>query len=174
MKNLLLLLLVSTTFATFAAEESCTNLKTCAAWAMDKTSAKYELGTLEKRSIKPNKDFILSEGDPDFLFHFLLIENGLARIKRDNGNFQIIQTRDIKNFQFPLVKSEEIPNTLDIYSVEFSFLNKKMVKNAMQIFKKYISKEGRLLEVAEASKIVATDVGIQLQALRSIAKELNK
>ena len=170
----ILFLLMSYGISAFAVEDICNNLKSCANWASDKTSAKYELGNLEKRTIKPNKDFLLTEGDPDFLFNFLLIENGLARVKRDNGAFQIILTKDLKNFQFPQVKIEEIPSTLDFYSVEFSFANKKIVKNAMQIFKKYLSKEGRLLEVADTPKILVTDIGIQLQALRAMAKELNK
>jgi hypothetical protein len=156
------------------AEDICNNLKSCAAWASDKTSAQYELGTLEKRTLKSNKDFLLTEGNPDFLFNFPLLENGFARVKRENGAYQIIQTKELKNFQFSLVKIEEIPSTLDFYSVEFSFSNKSVVKNAMQVFKKYISKEGRLLEVSNANKILATDIGIHLQLLRSIAKELNK
>ncbi len=173
-KYFLILSLIVYSITSTSAQESCSNLKSCVTWISDKTSAKYELGAQEKRTIKLNKDFVLSEGDPDFLFNFLLVENGLVRVKRENGAYQVIQAKDIKNFQFPLVKSEEIPNSLDYYSVEFSFSNKKMVKNAMQIFKKYLTKEGRLLEVADSPKILVTDVGIQLQTLRSIAKELNK
>jgi hypothetical protein len=179
MKNYTLnLFLIIITFSTIlpaiSAEVICKDLKTCAEWAMDKTSTKYDLGTLAKRSMKVEKDFLISEGDPDFIFNFLLISNDFARIKRENGVYQVVTARDLKNFHFTQIKEEEIPNTLDFYSVEFTFSNKLKAKNAMQIFKKYISKEGRLLEVSEAPKILVTDIGIQLQALRSIAHELNK
>jgi hypothetical protein len=169
-------LILNTIFAlsAYCAEDICKNLKSCTEWVTDKTSAKYELGSLEKRSFNIEKGFTLTEGDPDFVFNFLLISNDLARVRRENGVFQIIQNRELKNFQFSLVKEDEIPNTLDYYSVEFSFSNKNKVKNAMQVFKKYLSKEGRLLEVSSATKILVTDIGVQLQALRSVAKELNK
>jgi hypothetical protein len=158
----------------FSAELTCKDLKSCAAWASDKSAAKYDLGTLERRSIKIEKNFLISEGDPDFIFNFLLLQNNLARVKREDGIFQIVQLRELKNFHFPLVKEEAIPNTLDFYSVEFIFSNKSKVQNAMQVFKKYISKEGRLLEVSDANKVLVTDLGVQLQSLRSIAHELNK
>lgn len=157
-----------------SADMTCKNLKVCADWASEKTSAKYDLGNLDRRSIKLEKNFSLSEGDPDFLFNFLLLQNNFARVKREDGVYQIIQNRELKNFQFTLVKEEVIPNTLDFYSVEFAFSNKAKVQNAMQVFKKYISKEGRLLEVSDSPKLLVTDSGIQLQALRSIAHELNK
>jgi hypothetical protein len=173
--NLFLIIITfSTVLPAISADEVCKDLKTCAEWATDKTSAKYDLGSLAKRSLKIEKDFIISEGDPDFIFNFLLISNDLARIKRENGMYQITTSRDLKNFHFTQVKEEEIPSTLDLYSVEFAFSSKAKVKNAMQIFKKYISKEGRLLEVSEAPKILVTDSGVQLQALRAIAHELNK
>lgn len=158
----------------FSADMPCKNLKACADWATDKTSVKYELGNLEKRSLKFEKNFLLSEGDPDFLFNFLLLQNNYARVKREDGIFQVIQSREIKNFHFPQVKEDAIPSTLDFYSVEFSFSSKIKVQNAMQVFKKYISKEGRLLEVSDSLKVLVTDSGIQLQALRAIAHELNK
>lgn len=158
----------------FCADLTCKNLKVCAEWAADKTPAKYDLGNLDKRNIKIEKDFLLSEGDPDFVFSFLLLQNNLARVKREDGVYQIIQLRELKNFQFPVVKEDVIPSTLDYYSVEFTFSSKGKVKNAMQILKKYISKEGRLLEVADSLKVMVTDNAIQLQALRSIAHELNK
>ena len=173
MKNYTMCIFFLATTA-FSADMTCKNLRVCADWASEKTSAKYDLGTLEKRSIKFEKNFILTEGDPDFLFNFLLLQNNLARVKREDGVYQIIQNRELKNFQFTLVKEEAIPNTLDFYSVEFTFSNKTKVQNAMQVFKKYISKEGRLLEVSDSLKVVVTDSGIQLQALRSIAHELNK
>ncbi len=174
MKNFLIVISFGFSLTLYGAEEQCNTLKDCAKWAMDKTSAKYELGNLGKRSIKLNKDFLLSGGDPDFIFSFLLIQNDFYRVKRENGAYQIILARDLKNFQFPQIIESEIPATFDFYSVEFSFANKVIVKNAMQVFKKYISKEGRLLEVANASKIIVTESGIVLQSLRAMAKELNK
>jgi hypothetical protein len=172
--SLILILVLVYSVPAFCAEAVCKNLKSCAEWATSKTSVQYDLGSLDKRSLKLEKDFVITEGDPDFIFNFLLLNSDLARVKRDNGTFQIVQTRELKNFHFSLIKEEEIPNTLDFYSVEFSFSNKAKVKNAMQVLKKYISKEGRMLEVADATKIMVTDIGIQLQALRSIAHELNK
>ncbi len=178
MKNYTLsfLILVSIIYSSLnhAADLTCKDLKTCAAWASEQTSVKYDLGTLEKRSLKFDKNFLLLEGDPDFLFNFLLTSNDLARIKRDGGIFQIVQNWELKNYQFPIVKMEEIPNSLDFYTVEFTFSSKNKVKNAMLVFKKYLSKEGRLLEVADSPKILVTEIGIQLQALRSIAIEINK
>ena len=172
--SFLLLTTILLSTASFAAETQCKNMKACAVWAMDKTSVKYDLGTFEKRSLKIEKDFLLSEGDPDFIFTFLLLQNSYSRIKREDGVYQVIQIRELKNYQFPLLKEDAIPNSLDFYSVEFTFSNKNKVKNAMQILKKYISKEGRLLEAADSLKVLVTDSAIQLQALRAIAHELNK
>jgi hypothetical protein len=174
MRNYTLIFLFIFNSSFLHAEELCKNLKSCADWAQDKTSAKYDLGTMAKRSLKLEKNFDLTEGDPDFLFNFLLLNSELARVKRENGIYQIVQLRELKNYQFPLIKEEETPNALDFYSVELSFSNKNKVKNAMQVLKKYISKEGRILEVADSNKILVSDLGFHLQALRLMAKELNK
>ena len=167
--------LVGYSLPIFSGEPSpCKTLKSCADWASDKTSAKYELGKLEKRGVKLEKDFDLSEGDPDFLFAFILAQNDLVRVKRENGSYQVIPIRELKDFHFPLVKEEEILNSFDYYSIEFTFSSKEKVKNAMRIFKKYLTKNGKLLEVTDATKILVTDLGIQLQGFKSMAKELSK
>ena len=155
------------------AEDSCKILQTCSEWATNKTGVKYDLGKLDKRTVKFEKDFSLNEGNPDFVFNYLLQSNDLIRIKRESG-FQIISMKDIKDFQFPNVKLEEIPSSLDFYMVEFSLSNKDKVKNAQLIIKKFLSKNGRVLEVADSPKVQVIDTGIHLNAIKLIVNELNK
>jgi hypothetical protein len=172
MKQLLIftLLIMSTNLL---AEDSCKILKTCSEWATNKTGAKYDLGKLDKRSIKLEKDFNFNEGDPDFIFNYLLQSNDLVRIKRESG-YQIITMKELKDFQFSNVQIAEIPSALDFYSAEFNLSNKDKVKNALLIIKKFLSKNGRVLEVADSPKIQVIDTGIHLNAIKLIVNELNK
>lgn len=156
------------------AADNCKTLKACSDWASGKTGAKYELGKLEKRGLKVEKDFSLNDGDADFLFNYLLQSNDLVRLKRDAGSFQIINVREMKDFQFPSVKVEEIPASLDYFTVEFTLANKERVANARTILKKLLSKNGRLLEVSDAPKIQVVDTGFQLSAIKFMINELNK
>jgi hypothetical protein len=172
MKFLLFFILLSTS-SNILAEDPCSILKTCSEWATNKTGVKYDLGKLDKRSFKLEKDFSLNEGDPDFVFNYLLQSNDLVRIKRESG-FQIVAMKTLKDFQFPSVKVEEIPSSLDFYSAEFSLSNKDKVKNALLIIKKFLSKNGRVLEVADSPRIQVIDTGIQLNAIKLIINELNK
>lgn len=155
------------------AAEGCKILKDCSEWASSKTGAKYNLGKFERRSMKFEKDFTLNEGDPDFVFNFMLQTNDLIRVKRENS-YQIIQMKDLKDFKFASVKAEEIPPTFDFYSTEFSMSNKEKVKNALIIIKKFLSKNGKALEVADAPKIQVIDTGIHLNTVKLIIGELNK
>ena len=172
MKYLLSLILLITSL-NLVAEEPCKILKTCSEWATNKTGVKYELGKLDRRSLKLEKDFSLNDGDPDFIFNYLLQSNDLIRIKRESG-FQVIAMKDIKDFQFPSVKVEEIPASLDYFSVEFVLSNKEKVKNSLQVIKKFLSKNGRVLEVADSPRIQAIDTGIHLNSIKLIINELNK
>jgi hypothetical protein len=153
---------------------NCKTVKACSDWATDRTSVKYELGKFEKRSLNVDKDFSFTEGDPDFIFNYILQSNEMLRLKRESSTYQIISMRDMKDFQFPLVKAEEIPATLDFYSTEFTLSNKEKVKNAQIMIKKFISKNGRVLEVADAPKLQVIDTGISLNAIKLIITELNK
>lgn len=71
MKQLLIFILLPMSL-NLAAEDSCKILKTCSEWASSKTGVKYDLGKLDRRSLKLEKDFNFNEGDPDFIFNFLL------------------------------------------------------------------------------------------------------
>lgn len=157
-----------------ASEGNCKTLKSCADWATDKTGTKYELGKWDKRSLKQEKDLSLNEGNADFLFNFILQSNDMLRIKRENGNYQIIAIRDMKDFQFPVVKIEEIPAGLDFYTAEFSLSNKEKLTNAKLILKKLLSKNGRMLEIADANKLQIIDNGFQLNSIKMMINELNK
>lgn len=172
MKYLLIFVLLITSLNLFA-EDTCKILKTCSEWATSKTGVKYDLGKLDRRSLKMEKDFSLNDGDPDFIFNYLLQSNDLVRIKRESG-FQVIAMKDLKDYQFTTVKVEEIPASLDYYSVEFILSNKEKVKNALLVIKKFLSKNGRVLEVADAPRIQAIDTGIHLNAIKLIINELNK
>lgn len=156
------------------AEDNCKNLKACSEWATGRTGVKYELGKFEKRSLKMDKDFSLADGDADFLFNYILQNNDLVRLKRDNGTYQIINAREMKDFQFPTVKAEEIPSTLDFFTAEFTLGSKERVSNARTILKKYLSKNGRLLEVSDAPKLQVLETGLQLNAIKLMINELNK
>lgn len=172
MKHLLIFLLLVAN-SSLHAEDPCKILKACSDWATSKTGVKYDLGKLDRRSLKLEKDFSLNDGDPDFIFNYLLQSNDLIRIKRESG-FQITAMKDIKDFQFPSVLVSEIPNSLDFYSAEFSMSNKEKVKNALLIIKKFTSKNGRVLEVADSPRIQVIDTGIHLNAIKLIISELNK
>jgi hypothetical protein len=157
------------------AEDSvCKNLKSCSAWANSKTGNVYILGNLERRTLKIEKDFDVSEGDADLIFSYLLGQNDFARIKRDNGTYDIVPIRELKNFQFPTIKDEELKPNLDFYTMEFPLSNKAKVRNAMIMFKKYLSKNGRILESADGTKITVTETGVQLILIKSLVAELNK
>lgn len=173
MKKLVLIVACSLTISALA-EDTCKNLKACADWATAKTGIKYELGKLEKRGLKIEKDLVLEEGDADLLFNFILQSNELLRLKRENGTYQVINAREMKDFQFPTVKAEEIPATLDYFMVEFSLSNKDRARNARVLLKKFLGKNGRMLEVADAPKLQIVETGIQLNAIRSMLTELNK
>ncbi|MBC7539720.1 MAG: hypothetical protein H7281_12930 [Bacteriovorax sp.] len=172
MKQLLIFILFTTSLNLFA-EDPCKILKTCSEWATNKTGVKYDLGKLDKRSIKLEKDFNLNEGDPDFIFNYLLQSNDLVRIKRENG-FQIVTMKEIKDFKFPSVLISEIPNSFDFYSAEFSLSNKEKVRNALLLIKNYLSKNGRVLEVADSPRVQVIDTGIHLNGIKLIINELNK
>ena len=172
MKRLLVLCLFFASTNSFA-EFSCKNLQACAEWANKKTGAKYDLQKLEKRALQLEKDFNFNEGDPDFIFNYILQSNELARIKREDG-FQIITMRELKDFQFPSINIAEIPSNLDFYSAEFSFSNKEKVRNALLVTKKFLSKNGRVFEVANMPHLQVIDTGIHLNAIKLIVNELNK
>lgn len=156
------------------AEDNCKTLKSCAEWVSGKTGVKYDLGKLEKRSLRLEKDFNMNVGDADFLFNYILQTNDMVRLKRESGQFQVINSREMKDFQFPAVKPEEIPATLDFYTVEFPMTNKERVANARIILKKQIGKHGRMLEVSDAPKLQILETGVQLNAIKVMITELNK
>jgi hypothetical protein len=58
--------------------------------------------------------------------------------------------------------------------MEFPLSNKAKVRNAMIMFKKYLSKNGRILESADGTKITVTETGVQLILIKSLVAELNK
>ena len=153
---------------------NCKTVGSCAAWATHETSIRYQLDKFEKRTLKIEKDFSYKEGDVDFIFNYLLQSNDLVRVKRENALYQIVGMRDIKEFQFPSVKLEEIPSSMDFYTVEFPLSNKEKVRNALAIVKKYLSKNGRVLEVADAPKLQVIDSGINLITIKLLITELNK
>ena len=153
---------------------NCKTIGNCAAWATHETSIHYQLDKFEKRTLKIDKDFNVKEGNVDFIFNYLLQSNDLVRLKRENALYQIIAMKDIKEFQFPSVKVEEIPASLDFYSVEFSLGNKEKVKNTQQVVKKYLSKNGRVLEVADSPKLQVIDSGVNLLTIKMLITELNK
>lgn len=157
-----------------AEEVNCKNLKLCAEWATAKTGVSYALGSLEKRSLKIDKGLDLSEGDPDTMFTYLLEQSDFARVKRENGGYEIIAIRDLKQYHFPLVKLEELKPNLDYYSLELTLKNKEKVKNAMIILKKYLSKNGKILEVTDSSKIMIIDTGVQLYMLKNLAMLIDR
>lgn len=154
--------------AVMAEEVNCKNLKLCAEWATAKTGARYNLGKFEKRSLTIEKGLDLSEGDPDTIFSFILNQNEFTRIKRDDGSYEVIALRDLKLYHFPSVKLDDWQPNLDYYSFEINLKNKERVKNAMLILKKYISKNGKVLEVTDSSKIMLIDTGIQLVMLKDL------
>lgn len=156
------------------AEENCKTLRACAEWATGKTGVKYDLGKLEKRSLRMEKDFNVNEGDADFLFNYILQTNDMVRLKRENAQYQVINSRDMKDFQFPALKPEEIPATLDFYTVDFPMTNKERVTNARIVLKKHIGKHGRMLEVSDSPKLQIVETGVQLNAIKVMINELNK
>jgi type II secretory pathway component GspD/PulD (secretin) len=175
MRKLIFLIFVCVSFCIFADESPfCKDLKTCAEWAASKTGLQYTLGNLGKRSIKLDKGFNLSEGDPDFIFSYILVQNDFARVKKDNGSYEVVAIRELKDYQFPKPAGDEIIQNLDYYSFEIKFSNHEKVKNAMQILKKYLSKNGKILEIAGADKVVITDMGIQLFLLKHLANDINR
>lgn len=173
MKQILLISLFLCSFS-IAAEDNCKTLKACADWASSKTGAKYDLGKWEKRSLKQDKDLSLNEGNADFIFNYILQTNDLFKVKRENGVYQIIAIRDMKDFQFPVVKTEEIPASLDFYTADFLLSNKEKVANAKLVLKKLLSKNGRMLEIADANKLQIVDNGFQLNMIKLMINELNK
>lgn len=157
-----------------AEDAPCKVLKSCAEWANHKTGLVYNLGTLERRTLKMEKDFNINEGNPDLIFSYILGNNDLIRVKRENGTYDIQPIRNLKNFEFPKIKDIELVPNLDFYTMEFALTNKDKVKNAMTILKKFISKNGRLLESTDGTKVTVTESGVQLILIRSIVNELNK
>lgn len=172
MRHSLIFILLLTSLNLFG-DDSCKTLKSCSEWASNKTGVKYDLGKLDRRSLKLEKDFNQNEGDADFIFNYLLQSNDLVRIQRESG-FQVLPMKDLKDFQFPNVKIEAIPSTFDFYSAEFILSNKEKVKNALLIIKKFLSKNGRVLEVADSPRIQVIDTGIHLNAIKLIINEINK
>ena len=159
--------------AQMSADSVCKNLKSCAEWVQKKTNVSYELGKFEKRSLKTEKEMDLSEGDPDALFSFILSQSEFTRIKRENGSYEIISLREIKDFTFPIVKDEKIRPSLDIQAAEFHFSNKIKLKNALIIVKKMISKNGRVVEASDGTKLFITDTGFQLFMFKNLISTLN-
>lgn len=64
---------------------------------------------------------------------------------------------------------------MDFFSVEFSLSDKERVRNSLLIIKKFLSKNGRVLEVANApNKIHVIDMGINLNGIKLLINELEK
>ncbi len=152
----------------------CKNLKSCAEWNQSKTGFIYNLGKLERRTMKVDKAFNLDEGNPDLLFTFILLESDMTRIKRDNGTFEIVSLREVKNYSFPSLKPEEARLNFDFYNMSFTFNSKENAKNAASMMKKYSSKYGRVFEATEGNKVEVTDVGVVLGIFQQIASAINK
>jgi hypothetical protein len=74
------------------------------------------------------KDFNINEGNPDLIFSYILGNNDLIRVKRENGTYDILPIRNLKNFEFPKIKEIELVPSLDFYTMEFSLSNKEKVK----------------------------------------------
>ena len=175
-KPIFLLFVLASNFvhAEVTAEVVCKNVKSCAEWVTSKTGEKYILGKQEKRSLKVEKELNLNEGDPDILFSYILSQSDMARIRRDNGSYEVIALRDLKDYTFPIIKEEELKPSLDIYAMEFFFSNKEKVKNAMIVLKKFVSKNGRIVEATDGSRVIVTETADQLLMIKNIAVELNK
>ncbi len=174
MRKYLILCLMLASIQLKAEDAPCKILNTCAEWANSKTGNVYNLGIFAKRTLRIEKDFNINEGNPDLIFSYILGNNDFIRVKRENGTFDIMPIRNLKNFEFPKVKEIELVPNLDFYTVEFTLSNKEKVKNAMTILKKFISKNGRLLETTDGTKISVTETGVQLILIKSLIAELNK
>ncbi len=170
----LFLLLTLVSMDIKAEDATCKIIKSCAEWANNKTGLIYNLGTLERRTLKIEKDFNINEGNSDLIFSYILGNNDLIRVKRENGTYDILPIRNLKNFEFPKIKEIELVPTLDFFTMEFSLSNKEKVKNVMMILKKFISKNGRLLESTDGTKVTVTESGVQLILIKSIITEINK
>ncbi len=155
-------------------ETVCKNLKQCVEWVSAKTSMKYKTGDLDRRSLKVEKELQTEGGDADFLFNYVLTQNDLFRVKIASDQYEILPMREFKgiHFQKP-AKNDEI-SLLDFYTVEIEFQNKEKLKNATTILKKYLTKNGKIFEVAGANRLLVSDVGVQLYLIRLMANELNR
>lgn len=173
-KAVFLILGLFLVIANAAEEDNCKTVGSCALWAANRTGFKYNLDKFEKRSLKMEKDYNFKEGNADFIFNYLLQSNDLIRLKRESNIYQVIAMKDLKDFQAPFVKPEEIPGTMDFYSTEFSLSNKEQVKNVLIMIKKFLSKNGKALEVVDAPKIHVMDMGIHLNTVKTIIAELGK
>lgn len=174
LKVILLMFGLSIIVTVQAQEDNCKTLGNCALWATGKTGAKYDLGKFDKRSLKLEKDFNFKEGNPDLIFNYILQSNDFMRIKRENNVYQVIAMKELKDFKISLVKVEELPVSLDFYSAEFTLANKEQVRNAMIMIKKMLSKNGKVLEIADSPKIQVTDSAIQLNSIKLLITELSK
>lgn len=157
-----------------AEESRCKTVKTCIQWVSSKTGATYNPTKMDGRSLKTEKDLDLDSGDADALFGYLLNQSEMARVKRDNGSYDIVNARDLKEITFPIVKAENLQGNFDFTAMEFSYSNEKKAKNAMLVLKKYISKFGRIVQSSDGSKIFVTDTGYSLIGLKEIAESLNR
>jgi type II secretory pathway component GspD/PulD (secretin) len=175
MRNLLFLFIFIASSACYAevkAGDVCKNLKSCAEWAQKSTGVTYILSKNERKSLKIEKDFDLSEGAADIIFSYILFENDLTKLKRENGSYEIVSVRDVKNFTFPILKIEEVTANFDFYAIEFSFDSKIKLKNAAIIARKLISKNARVVESADGTKLFVTDTGGQLHFIKSILSQI--
>lgn len=177
MRKVLFLVLVLASngiMAQLSADSVCKNLKSCSEWMSKKTGVIFDLGKMERRSLKTEKDFDLSEGDPETLFSYILSQSDMTKIKRDSGAYEVIALREIKDFTFPVLKNEEIRPSYDIQATEFVFSNNIKLKNAVLMIKKLISKNGRVVQASEGNRIFVTDTGFQLIMFKNLISELNK
>lgn len=163
-----LTIFIVSTLNVLASAPDCKTLKSCATWASDKTGINYQLGNLEKRSLKLEKDFNLEEGNPDLLFSFILNQNEYIRIKRDPRHYDIIPQRELKNFTFPKIKFEQVLANSDYITMEFQFASKAQTKNIITILKKFISKNGNATEIPDENKVIITETGYQMIAIKSL------
>lgn len=175
MRNLFFLVVFiasNVTYAQVKAGDVCKNLKSCADWAQKSTGATYILSKNERKSLKIDKEFDLSEGGADIIFSYILFENDLTKLKRENGSYEIVAIRDVKNFTFPILKIEEVVPNFDFYAIEFSFDSKIKLKNAALIARKLISKNARVVESADGTKLFVTDTGGQLHFIKNVLSQI--
>ncbi len=157
-----------------SAKEECKQLKSCAEYIGVMTNVKYDLGILEKKTLRKEPSIKMTNSNAEQVFGFILEQNNLFRVRLPDGGFKIIEKKEFDAFKFPKITPNELKATFDYFSFEYDLKNTDIKEMLLLVAKKLVSKNGKVQENAGENRITVIDNGANLVKIAGIFSELDR